>query len=421
MASNQPTGDDQSSHTKCQAAVLVCFDEHYACAAAVMLTSLLENNVSVSFGLYALGDGISPSSKATLASLCARFDRPLRWLKVESHFAEQFRRSGHISRTAYLRIAGPDLIDSERIIYLDVDLIVQTELQPLIEIDFGGKLLLAARDHNPNPGVRSKLGLPWDAAYVNTGVMVLDAETWRSDGITAELTRFYQCNYGDFEWADQDLINAALYPRIGLLERKWNMLYGDVLWGGLEDPDFDPDDFRGIFHFNSDRKPWNSRCDARYAGLYEEYAGRAPVRMPESRPTPARRLGKKLRRRLERRRDRWRRKLTESLRLQRIVGLLHGPPTVRFDLPEAEFSIHTVTCHRDVEMTLWSLKSFSWSSGLSPQVFVHDDGSLTAEDAAKLRRHIHRLTLVGRSVGRGRTGGSLARRASPLSSRAGRA
>jgi hypothetical protein len=121
------------------------------------------------------------------------------------------------------------------------------------------------------------------------------------------------------------------------------------------------------------------------------------MRMPETPPSPSRRIRKKLRRRLERLRKRWRQKLTEDLRLQRLLGLLHGPPTARYDFPEPGFSIHTITSHRDVEMTIWSLKSFTWSAGLSPRVFVHDDGSLTREDASKLRRHIHRLTLIERA------------------------
>ncbi len=52
-----------------------------------MLNSLLENNVAVPFELYeARVDGFSLSSQDSLASLCARSDRPLRWLTVARSF-----------------------------------------------------------------------------------------------------------------------------------------------------------------------------------------------------------------------------------------------------------------------------------------------------------------------------------------------
>jgi|GEM_PF-2045534 len=61
---------------------------------------------------------------------------------------------------------------------------------------------------------------------------------------------------------------------------------------------------------------------------------------------------------------------------------------------EANFSVHMVLCHRDVEMALWCLKSFSHFAEISPPIMIHDDGTLTADDKKTLRRHLHHCTIV---------------------------
>lgn len=65
--------------------------------------------------------------------------------------------------------------------------------------------------------------------------------------------------------------------------------------------------------------------------------------------------------------------------------------------PRGEFSVHNLTCHADAEMTLWALKSFSFFSGVSPDIVIHDDGTLTAEDRESFARHLESCVVVERS------------------------
>jgi len=71
--------------------------------------------------------------------------------------------------------------------------------------------------------------------------------------------------------------------------------------------------------------------------------------------------------------------------------------TKLFGYPKAEFSIHMLSCHRHVEMSLWALKSFSYYARLSPSVFVHDDGTLTTDDVACFNEHIAHCSVVRRA------------------------
>lgn len=58
------------------------------------------------------------------------------------------------------------------------------------------------------------------------------------------------------------------------------------------------------------------------------------------------------------------------------------------------FEIHMMLGHRHVGMTLWAAKSFLNQSGRRYAVHLHEDGSLTEQDAAQLRAHLPGVTLV---------------------------
>jgi lipopolysaccharide biosynthesis glycosyltransferase len=56
-----------------------------------------------------------------------------------------------------------------------------------------------------------------------------------------------------------------------------------------------------------------------------------------------------------------------------------------------------VTCHRNVDMAMWCLKSFSYYARESPHITIHDDGTLTAQDKGLLRDHFDRCTVVDKA------------------------
>ncbi len=81
--------------------------------------------------------------------------------------------------------------------------------------------------------------------------------------------------------------------------------------------------------------------------------------------------------------------------------------TRRLTYPKADFSLHMLLCHEHVNMALWSLKSFVYASRRSPTILIHDDGSLTGQDAALLERHLTRTTVVSRRIADARNADAL--------------
>jgi len=60
----------------------------------------------------------------------------------------------------------------------------------------------------------------------------------------------------------------------------------------------------------------------------------------------------------------------------------------------SDLSIHLLTCHRDLIMTIWSLKSFYKVAREVGQLYVHDDDSLTAKDKKIINKFFPKAIIV---------------------------
>jgi lipopolysaccharide biosynthesis glycosyltransferase len=265
-----------------QTDVLICFDNHYAPAASVMLTSLFLNNKGVKFNLFAIVNGVAEKRLETISKLCENFFRTVSFVVINKSEYEVFHISHHFSHEAYFRLFAPNKIRANKILYLELDLIVQTNICPLLEMDIKDNIIAGSLDRNPSEASKERLGLDVDEPYINTGVLLMNLEHWRSQMITQRLITYYGKHKHQLKWADQDLLNKILAGKKFVVDQQWNMLYGDLINGKFELSGFDRDSFKGIFHFNADTKPWHNRAKQPYSALYQKYANLAPTRMPES-------------------------------------------------------------------------------------------------------------------------------------------
>lgn len=80
-----------------------------------------------------------------------------------------------------------------------------------------------------------------------------------------------------------------------------------------------------------------------------------------------------------------------------VYGAQEIRDTSRICHPEAEFSIHMVTCHKHVDMAIWCLKSLAYYAKESPYLTIHDDGTLTTRDKELLCSHLYRCTVIDKS------------------------
>ena len=125
----------------------------------------------------------------------------------------------------FYRLITQLFIDSDRIIHLDGDCLILSDLYEMYNLNFDGNYVLGFYDVIPN--AVDYLGIN-STKYINAGVILLDLEKIIKDNKTKEIidlttnTDFKLNNY------DQTVINYLFYPKIGRLPSKYGLFnFGD--------------------------------------------------------------------------------------------------------------------------------------------------------------------------------------------------
>lgn len=263
--------------------VVCASDDNYAMPLAVTAASIIKNlDPQRHLDLYVLDDGISNLNKDKIAKSIDLNRCTLEWINTKGKFSNA-ATLGHISGTTYHRLLIPNLLPVEisKAIYLDCDIVVLSDIGKLWDIEIGQNSLLAVQENGCNvvsdelsffKGLSSykELGIPANWKYFNAGVLVLNLDKWRKDGITEKLIDYIN-KPRDFvmSLADQEALNAVLWDQWGELDFKWNCMVRATKErnelvvalqksiGALNEAKY-VEDFQNpyIKHFNEETKPW---------------------------------------------------------------------------------------------------------------------------------------------------------------------
>jgi lipopolysaccharide biosynthesis glycosyltransferase len=116
------------------------------------------------------------------------------------------------SRVPYYRLLLPDLVNEERLLYLDSDLQVNVDVSPLFEVDMGTKsvgfvvsgMVKTSLDHR----LLTSIGRPPDASTFNSGVCLFNTSEWHRQKCWERLLSFAGEHETELKTADQSLLNA---------------------------------------------------------------------------------------------------------------------------------------------------------------------------------------------------------------------
>ena len=261
-------------------------DAAYGPACIVMLQSLYRNNPGTAFDTYiftpagAAGVARQPFTDA-FATLRRRFGRRIVVRTADDAALERLPLSPalpYLNRATYGNLLLVDLVPAGDFLYLDSDIVVQADIGELLALDLGAHLIAAAPDYGVAAAWGERLGIAEVDAYVNNGVMVVNAAAWRREGVLARLWQWLERLGERAIFLDQDLLNAATLGRKKVLAQKWNTQQHALLIQQLVDG-FDADGFEGIFHFTGIAKPWSLDAIPTTRKLYERHAATAPLRL----------------------------------------------------------------------------------------------------------------------------------------------
>lgn len=254
---------------------IVCVaDEGYVQHAAVMLSSLFETNSEKSFCIYFMTYTLSGKSKNSLNSLCNAHNSQIIFIEDNYEIIKDFK-VGQWNTIMYLKLLVPQYLpkDVERYLFLDVDMIINSDITELYHYDLGNNIIAACEDIPDCIIHKKRLNLPNDSTYINSGVIVVDLKAWRAKG-----EDWIECmNRKEVDFInDQDVIATYFENEIKVLPIKWNMVTfyymrkPKIFEKYLATLEYDKKN-PCIIHFPCPIKPWFKDCKHPYAHMYRKH------------------------------------------------------------------------------------------------------------------------------------------------------
>jgi UDP-glucose:(galactosyl)LPS alpha-1,2-glucosyltransferase len=256
--------------------IALAFDNNYLVPAYALLASIFEHNPETHFTFHAVLQGIEEQEQQQLRDyIRAHNGSGLCCYTLDNRLLSTFPTLNHWNVMPYVKIFFPLLLSGkvDRLLVLDVDMLVVNSLEDLYNWDLGDHPLGAVKDNYVACNAYWDLHLRED--YFNSGMMLIDVERWNKLKISEQAIAFAQENPDKIYYVDQDALNAAVAGRHLLLPEKYNLLQTYIPQSASRQF---YDEFlkeQTILHFTL-QKPWHYLCKHPYRYLYRHYLKMSP-------------------------------------------------------------------------------------------------------------------------------------------------
>lgn len=218
----------------------VACDNHYIMLLAALIKSIEANiREGQKVNLYIIEDNVSNRNRNKLQQSINPEITTLIWKPIRSIIrtiiASKMRLpvdNSSYPMNIYFRFFIPFFVpdDVEKVLYLDVDMIVQKDITELFEVDLNNYVVGAVLDpriltfDNSWGGILNykALGLPGDTKYFNTGLLLMNIPKWKEFNVTEKIMKCIYDNRKFANYPDQYALNIVLANRWLELNALWN-------------------------------------------------------------------------------------------------------------------------------------------------------------------------------------------------------
>lgn len=251
------------------------FDKNYYRQAVISITSLLEVSNNVFFNIYLLVTQdidcyIQKEIIEQLESISKNIE--VCYIHMDQYFSNVYE-SRHITKASYFRLYLHKLLDIDKIIYADIDMIFKKNIADIFKIDMQEYNIAVVKD------IYINLKNVWDnnitsynywnkyfssyrGYYFNAGFIILNLKQIRKLCIDDELLFLLNCQ---FNYHDQDILNILykdkkklyLSPKFNVIANGFPKNYHSALDNNImTKSDFLDIDDKRVIHY-AGNKPWD--------------------------------------------------------------------------------------------------------------------------------------------------------------------
>ena len=156
--------------------IVISCDENYILPARVFLRSMAETNRDIR--IWFIYSRVGEASLTALSGDMEKYGWEFRPVRLDEEFETVFESLPielYVTKETYYRLLMPWILrDEDRALYLDVDMLIRGDLDPLYNADLGKNLIAAVQDSWPAARRKAMKRLELHDDYYNAGVQLMD-------------------------------------------------------------------------------------------------------------------------------------------------------------------------------------------------------------------------------------------------------
>ena len=253
--------------------VCLSCDDNYVQHAGVVIASILANaNDSDDLHFYILNNGISQEQRNKLNELKNIKNFELNFVDVDENNFEDYKSVSthkYITLPSYYRLKFPSIFPYlDRVIYFDCDVVVNTSLSELFNIEIKNYPVAGAPDID-------KKDVKRNPTCVNSGVLIMDLKNMREQNIEQKFLEWTKVHINTIKKGDQEILNETLKGNVLIIDKDWNVQSSNFTNRSSYT------NAPKIIHFVAKKKPWHYASFSVHRDLYFKYLQLTPWKLNE--------------------------------------------------------------------------------------------------------------------------------------------
>lgn len=241
--------------------------DNYIPYLGLTIMSVYRYNKQLPMAFHLFVNGLPDSDRKKLCEAAEMMGNPI-YVHLMNDEAFQSLVFGEKTAVFFYRFVLADLLKSEsdRVLYLDGDIMCRGNLQELADMDLGQAVAAVVTDRLQKRQMK-QIGT---TGFFNAGAMVVHISEWvrqdifhkvvdmSHDSLTKIDSQGYYKGWNGLRYNDQNILNVILDGKVIWLPRKYNYIY-KLNRAALFHPQDQNEDYRKqiVLHFAGSVKPWH--------------------------------------------------------------------------------------------------------------------------------------------------------------------
>lgn len=261
--------------------IFLASDENYAPFLCTTMYSIL-NNTSSFIEFHILDGGIAEKSKNLIKQSLKKFNNySTKYHDMSGYGLERFPNVRHYSLNTFSRYFIPELVpELDKVLYIDVDVVVNGDIAELYNIDLEDKALAAVPENfylKNGDYVKGNILPEFENTenYFNAGVMLLNIKKFVENDYSTQLINMTIKYFDKLACPDQDVFNILFEHDHVLIDYKYNYMPDFYeAYKNVTDNVENLDNSAIVYHYTCG-KPWKNK-EIRKSSLFWEISAKTP-------------------------------------------------------------------------------------------------------------------------------------------------